>query len=53
MTSEEIRNTYAELSAAEAFEAFDAASVDNATVGMVLGEEVAREHASWTYLNVK
>ena len=53
MTREEILSTYAELSPAEAFEAFDFAAVDNATVAEVLGQEAAQEYASWIYANLK
>jgi hypothetical protein len=53
MTSEEITATYADLSPSEAFEAFDYAGVDNATIGVVLGQEVAQEYANWIYANLK
>jgi hypothetical protein len=53
MTTEEITATYADLSAAEAFEVFDAAMVDNATVAVVLGQEAAQEYANWQYMNLK
>lgn len=53
MTPAEIEANYAELSPDEAFEAFDAAGVDNATVAIVLGQEAANEYASWIYANLK
>lgn len=53
MTPAEITATYADLSPDEAFEAYDAAGVDNATVGTVLGQEVAQEYASWVYFFLK
>lgn len=53
MTKNEICDTYADLSPAEAFEALDAAGVDNATVAEVLGQEAAQEYASWVYYHLK
>lgn len=50
---EEIRRTYADLSRDEAFEAFDGAGVDNATVAVVLGQEVAQEYSHWIYANLE
>ena len=53
MTPAEILSTYAELSQAEAFEAFEAASVDYGDIEAVLGEKVVRELSNWVYFNVK
>ena len=53
MSRDEIVATYADLSPAEAFEAFETANVDNATVAIVLGQEAAQEFASWIYANLK
>lgn len=53
MTPEELLDTYTDLSASDAFEAFDAAGVDNATVAEVLGQEAAQEYASWIGTNLK
>jgi hypothetical protein len=53
MTYDEIRETWGDLSAPEAFEAFEAAGVDNATVADAIGQEVAQEYAHWIYLNLK
>lgn len=53
MTYDEIRSTYADLPPAEAFEAFDAANVDNATVADAIGDEEALEYAHWIYANLK
>ena len=53
MTTDEIKATWDELSEAEAFEAFDADSVDNATIVRVLGENVADDYSGWQYINIK
>jgi hypothetical protein len=53
MTPAEIEATYAGSYPDEAFEAFDAAGVDNATIAVVLGQEAANEYASWIYANLK
>ena len=53
MTPAAIEASYAGATPDEAFETFDAANVDNATVGIVLGQEVARDYASWVYANSK
>ncbi len=52
MTRVEIESAYAASPPDEAFEAFDAANVDNATIAEVLGQEAA-EYASWIYANLK
>ena len=53
MTRVEIESAYAASPPDEAFEAFDAANVDNATIAEVLGQEAAQEYASWIYANLK
>lgn len=51
--TEEILATYSDLPADDAFEAYDAANVDNATVAIVLGQAAAQEYAAWIYANLK
>ena len=53
MTADEIKSAYADLSPSDAFEAFDAAGVDNATVAVVLGQEVAQEFGHWIYATLE
>ncbi len=53
MTYDEIRETWANLPASEAFEAFDTAGVDNAAVADAIGQEEGHEYAHWIYCNLK
>lgn len=53
LTAEEIESFYAGTPPDEAFEALDAAGIDNEMVATVLGQEVAQEFATWIYMHVK
>jgi len=53
MNSNEIYDTYNDLSVMEAFEVFDAQNVDIDSIKASLGGEVVREYLDWIYANVE
>jgi hypothetical protein len=53
MTSDEIRDTWEDFYGNDAFDIFDHNRTDNATIGEVLGQDVASEYSSWIYNNLK
>lgn len=53
MTRAELIDCYESLPPSEAFSAFTAAGIDPATVGLILGDEVADAYSTWGYYEKK
>ncbi len=53
MTPDEIRETWEDFHGSDAFEIFDHQMIDNATIGEVLGQEVATDYSHWIYITQK